>query len=50
MILLSREGGVDIESSEKVTRIHVSPLDGLHDYQVRELAKAAGFSSRELLQ
>ena len=50
MILLSREGGVDIESSGKVARIHVSPLEGLHDYQVRELAKAAGFSSNELLQ
>ncbi|MEE2822246.1 MAG: ATP-grasp domain-containing protein [Acidobacteriota bacterium] len=50
MILLSREGGIDVENSKKVARIYVSPLEGLHDYQVRELAKAAGFSSNELLQ
>ncbi|MEE8349545.1 MAG: ATP-grasp domain-containing protein [Acidobacteriota bacterium] len=50
MILLSRQGGIDIESSGKVARIHVSPMEGLHDYQVRELAKDACFESNELLQ
>jgi succinyl-CoA synthetase beta subunit len=50
MILLSREGGIDIEDSGEVARTYVSPLEGLHDYQVRELAKDAGFSSHELLQ
>ncbi len=50
MILLSHEGGIDIENSGEVARTYVSPLEGLHDYQVRELAKDAHFSSKELLQ
>ncbi len=43
IIMASSEGGVDIEevartSPEKIKKMHISPLAGLHDYQARELA------------
>jgi len=43
IIMASSEGGVDIEevartSPEKIKKIHIHPLTGLHDYQARELA------------
>ncbi len=43
VIMASPEGGVDIEevagkSPEKIKRMHVHPLTGLHRYQVRGLA------------
>ncbi|RME31961.1 succinate--CoA ligase subunit beta, partial [Candidatus Woesearchaeota archaeon] len=52
MILLSSQGGVDVEESvkrEAPASIHVSPMDGLHEYQARALAKAAGFTGRHAL-
>ncbi len=52
MILLSRQGGVSVEElahEHPPARLHVSPIDGLHDYQARALARAAGFRGREAL-
>ncbi len=43
VIMASSEGGIDIEevagsSPEKIKKMHIDPLAGLHDYQVRRLA------------
>lgn len=43
IIMVSSEGGVDIEeiarsSPEKIIRMHINPLTGIHDYQARTLA------------
>lgn len=43
IIIVSPEGGMDIEevagkSPEKIKRMHIHPLTGLHDYQARGLA------------
>lgn len=43
VIMVSPEGGIDIEdiareSPEKITRMHIHPLAGLHEYQARTLA------------
>jgi succinyl-CoA synthetase beta subunit len=43
IIIASPEGGMDIEevagkSPEKIKRMHIHPLTGLHDYQLRVLA------------
>ncbi|NJD78126.1 MAG: ADP-forming succinate--CoA ligase subunit beta [Candidatus Methanoperedens sp.] len=43
IIMASMEGGVDIEeiarsSPEKIIRMHIHPLTGIHDYQARALA------------
>ncbi len=43
VIMASTEGGVDIEEiahryPEKIFRVHISPLTGIHDYQARKLA------------
>lgn len=52
MILLSQHGGIDVEeltTQHPPARVHVSPIDGLHDYQARALAKEAGFTGRGAL-
>lgn len=43
IIMVSSEGGVDIEETatnfpDRVTRIHINPLSGIHEYQARYLA------------
>ncbi len=43
VIMASTEGGIDIEETsrsapEKILKIHINPLTGLHDYQVRRLS------------
>jgi succinyl-CoA synthetase beta subunit len=43
VILVSKEGGIDIEETsrsghEKIFKIHINTLTGLHDYQARRLA------------
>ncbi len=43
VIIASSQGGVDIEeiaksSSQKIVRMRINPLTGVHDYQARELA------------
>ena len=45
VIMASPSGGIDIEevarnSPEKIIKIHVHPLTGLHDYQARTLANS----------
>lgn len=50
MILLSREGGVDVEISAKPHRIHIDPIRGIQDFQARTLAKEAGFTGRMMMQ
>jgi len=53
VFILSGEGGVDIEqvarrSPEKVARLHIDPLWGIHQYQIREMAIQAGIASHVL--
>ena len=43
IIMAGTEGGIDIEetarsSPDKIMKVHVAPLTGLHDYQARKLA------------
>ncbi len=43
IVMVSSEGGVDIEetariSPEKIFRMHIDPLTGLHEYQARRIA------------
>ena len=43
VMIVSSEGGIDIEetarsSPEKIMKIHINPLAGIHDYQARMLA------------
>lgn len=43
IIMASTEGGIDIEeiarnSPEKIFRMHINPLTGIHDYQSRRIA------------
>ncbi|KCZ73684.1 succinyl-CoA synthetase, beta subunit [Candidatus Methanoperedens nitroreducens] len=43
IIMASTEGGIDIEETarnfpEKIFRIHIDPLTGIHDYQARRIA------------
>ncbi len=43
VVIVSPEGGVDIEevakmTPEKVFKLHINPLTGIHDYQARNLA------------
>ncbi|VVB93139.1 ATP-grasp domain protein [uncultured archaeon] len=45
LIMVSPEGGIDIEeiaktSPQKIMKMHINPLTGIHDYQVRTLAKS----------
>ncbi len=45
VIMASTEGGVDIEETakaypERINKIHIHPLTGLHDYQARRLANS----------
>lgn len=45
IIMASMEGGIDIEetarsSPEKIFRMHINPLTGIHDYQARKLARS----------
>jgi succinyl-CoA synthetase beta subunit len=47
LMMASSEGGVEIEevaasTPEKITRVHIDPFLGMHDFQVRELALAIG--------
>ncbi|MBR9692819.1 hypothetical protein GOV07_02695 [Candidatus Woesearchaeota archaeon] len=45
-LILLGKGGIDVEKGEKPVSLAISVLDGLHDYQARSLAKAAGFKGR----
>lgn len=54
LILFSTRGGMDIEqvareAPDELRRLHVDPLVGLQDFQVRDLALWAGFSADERL-
>jgi len=45
LIMASSEGGIDIEeiaktSPQKIVKMHINPLTGLHDYQARMLANS----------
>ena len=47
VVMVSVEGGVDIEqvadqTPEKIAKLHIDPLMGLMDFQVREVSYAAG--------
>ncbi|VVB85519.1 Acetate--CoA ligase [ADP-forming] [uncultured archaeon] len=54
IIMASSEGGVDIEeiarsSPGKITRAHIDPLAGLHDYQARKLAFSLDRGNSDLI-
>jgi succinyl-CoA synthetase beta subunit len=45
LIMASPEGGIDIEeiaktSPQKIVKMHINPLTGIHDYQARTLANS----------
>ncbi len=45
LIMVSPEGGIDIEeiaktSPQKIVKMHINPLTGMHDYQARMLANS----------
>lgn len=47
VVIFSSAGGMDIEevarsSPEVIYKFHIAPLEGLHDYQMRQLCFAAG--------
>ena len=51
MIIFSKDGGIDIEDvllHKEPIMLTVSMLEGLHDFQARELAKKAGISNKDL--
>jgi citryl-CoA synthetase large subunit len=53
--VLCRKGGMDIEEHQKanpaeVVSVLIDPLDGLHAWQARELALAAGFSEKAIAE
>ena len=51
MIIFSTQGGIDIEDvlSNKTPVMHkVSILEGLHDYEAREIAQRAGITERDI--
>lgn len=53
VVLFSKQGGVDVEESSKAfapIAEHVSPSEGLHDYQARSIAKKARFKGGNMLQ
>ncbi len=55
VILVSSEGGVDIEelavkAPEKIIRMHVDPLIGLRDYQLRYATNRVGLSGQQSSQ
>ncbi|MFT4303778.1 MAG: ATP-grasp domain-containing protein [Candidatus Woesearchaeota archaeon] len=48
MILLSQKGGIDVEelnNKDNLTKFTISPKEGLHDYQARQIAYDAGFEN-----
>jgi succinyl-CoA synthetase beta subunit len=52
LVLFSTRGGVDIEQvagekPEDLRRLHIDPLVGLQEFQIRDLALWAGFSANE---
>jgi succinyl-CoA synthetase beta subunit len=54
VVIVSREGGVDIdsvakESPEKIYKLPLHPLLGLQPYQARHLARYLGFEREQLL-
>src|SRR3989338_7589209 len=53
MILLSLQGGVDVEDEHNrnsFVSYHVPPLEGLHDFSCRNLAKKAGAKGQDMIQ
>lgn len=53
MIILNKEGGIEIETlmqDKKLPTLHVNILEGLHDFQARQLATDAGFIGAEIFQ
>lgn len=54
VIMASPQGGMDIEdiarnSPEKITKVHVHPLAGIHEYQARMLANSLDRNIPELI-
>ncbi|MFQ3592146.1 MAG: ADP-forming succinate--CoA ligase subunit beta [Gemmataceae bacterium] len=55
VLMASAEGGMDIEEvaakhPEKILKLHVDPLVGLHAYQARDLALRLGFTGDQVTQ
>ncbi len=55
IVILSKEGGMDIEeyqkkNADKVIKRTVDALEGLQAWQARELAHAAGFREKEIIE
>lgn len=53
VVLFSKTGGVDVVELTKtgsIIRVPLSALEGLNDYQARDIAKQAGFTGTAMLQ
>lgn len=53
VLIFSTQGGVDIEevartSPESIHKAHISPLEGLHPYQIRSLLYGSGVPQQEI--
>ena len=53
VFIVSQSGGMDIETVAKQTpeaiiKLHIDPLEGLHGFQARALAKALGLKGRQI--
>ncbi len=54
LVMASPEGGIDIEEiaktyPQKIIKMHISPLTGMHDYQARTLAKSLNMDKSEII-
>ena len=50
LILFSKKGGIDVEENTNFAILEVSPLNGINDFQSRDLAKDAGFKGNDILK
>ncbi len=51
LILFSKKGGVDVDLSDKsIVKEYISSINGLYDYQARDIAKKSGFEKNKLIQ
>ena len=50
VLLLNKTGGINIEeNSQKIVKYEISILEGLEEYEIREIVKKARFEGRDIL-
>jgi succinyl-CoA synthetase beta subunit len=50
MVIFSKQGGIDIEQNAQPHTLHFSQLEGAYEFELRDLAKRAGFTKRKTFQ